>query len=74
MLSFYFIWCLIVASYDRGSKKAIKKTSDHNWNMETMQSEKDQENISSGSDYVDMNSKVEDVKAALGNSRRTMDK
>ena len=42
--------------------------------MERMRSEKDQGNISSGSDYVDMNSKVEDVKSALGNSRKTMDK
>jgi hypothetical protein len=57
-----------------GRKKAIKKTDDHNWDMERMQSEKEQGNISSGSDYVDMNSKVEDVKAALGNSHRRMDK
>ena len=42
--------------------------------MERMQSEKDQGHISSGSEYVDMNSKVEDVKAALGNSRKTRDK
>jgi hypothetical protein len=39
-----------------------------------MQSERDQGELSSGSDYVDMNSKVEDVKAALSISRRTMDK
>ncbi|HEX2169993.1 MAG TPA: hypothetical protein VHF65_06815 [Nitrososphaera sp.] len=54
--------------------KTIKKTGDHNWNIERMQSEKDQGELSSGSDYVDMNSKVEDVKAALSISRRTMDK
>jgi hypothetical protein len=57
-----------------GGKKAIKKTGDPNWDMERMQSEKVQGNISSGSDYVNMNSKIEDVKAALGNSRRTVDK
>jgi hypothetical protein len=32
---------VIVASYDRRRKKAIKKTGDHNWDMERMQSGKD---------------------------------
>jgi hypothetical protein len=48
--------------------------SDRNGDVERIQFGKDQGNISRGSDYVDMNSKVENVKETLDNSRRTMDK
>ena len=73
--SLFILFCAsLLHPMTEGGKKAIEKTGDHNWDMERMQSEKDQGNISSGRDYVDMNSKVEDVKVALGNTRRTMDK
>jgi hypothetical protein len=53
---------------ERG-KKAIKKTGDHNWDMERMQFEKDNGNVSNESDYVNMKTKPDDVQMAMGNNK-----
>jgi hypothetical protein len=52
-----------------GRKKAIKKTGDHNWDMERMQFEKDNANVSSESDYVNMKTKADDVQMAMRNNK-----
>ncbi len=52
-----------------GGKNAIKKTGDHNWDMERMQFQKERGNVSSGSDYINMNSNANDVNEAEGDSR-----
>ena len=52
-----------------GGKNTTKKTGDHNWDMERMQFQKEQGNVSSGTDYINRNSKGNDVKEALGDSR-----
>jgi hypothetical protein len=35
-----------------GGKDAIKKTGDHNWDMERMQFQKERGNVSGENDYV----------------------
>ena len=52
-----------------GGKNPIKKTGDHNWDTERMQFQKEQGNVSRGSDYINMKSKANEVKEALGESR-----
>jgi hypothetical protein len=57
-------------SYERRRKKTIKKTGDDpNWDIKRMQLQKEQATLSSISAYVNVNSKAEDVKKALGSSR-----
>jgi hypothetical protein len=50
-------------------EKTIKKTGDPNWDIKRMQLQKEQATLSSISAYVNVNSKAEDVKKALGSSR-----
>jgi hypothetical protein len=49
-----------------GGKNTIKKKGDHNWDMERMQFQKAQGNVSGGTDYINMNSKGNDINGALG--------
>jgi len=58
-----------VLYHDRSRKNPIKKTADHIWDTERMQFQKEQGNISSGSDYINRNSKANEVKETLGDSR-----
>ena len=49
-----------------GGKKKIRRTGDHNWDMERMQFEKEKGNVSSSNDYVNMQQKADDVATAMG--------
>jgi hypothetical protein len=49
-----------------GGKNAIKKTGDHNWDMERMQFQKEQGNVSSENDYVNRERKTSNVQEAMG--------
>lgn len=50
-------------------KNAIKKTRDHNWDMDRMQFQKEQGNISSQNGYVNMGTKTADVQEAMGSKK-----
>lgn len=50
----------------QGRKKALKQTGDHNWDLEKMQFEKDKGYITREKDYVDKDTKADDVKFAMG--------
>ncbi|MDQ3851275.1 MAG: hypothetical protein M3299_00400 [Thermoproteota archaeon] len=49
-----------------GGKDALKKTGDHNWDMERMQFQKDQGNVSGENDYVNLETKTSRVQEAMG--------
>ena len=49
-------------------KDAIKKTGDHNWDMERMQFQKEQGKVSSENDYVNIKSKADNVHETIGGS------
>jgi hypothetical protein len=49
-----------------GGKNAIKKTGDHNWDMERMQFQKEQGNVSSENDYVNRERKTSNVQESMG--------
>ncbi len=51
-----------------GGKDAIKKRGDHNWDMERMQFEKEQGNVSSASDYVNFETKSASVQDSMGSN------
>jgi hypothetical protein len=52
-----------------GGKDAIKKTGDHNWDMETMQFHKQRGNVSGENDYVNLETKPgSSVREAMGSN------
>ena len=49
-----------------GGKDAIKKTGDHNWDMERMQFQKERGNVSGENDYANLETKAARVQEAIG--------
>jgi len=49
-----------------GGKDAIKKTGDHNWDMERMQFQKERGNVSGENDYVNLETKAGRVQEEMG--------
>ena len=49
-----------------GGKDTVKKRGDHNWDMERMQFEKEQGNVSSANDYVNYETRSASVQDSMG--------
>ena len=52
-----------------GGKDTIKKTGDHNWDMEGMQIEKERGNFSDEKDYVNSKIMAAKVQEAMGTNK-----
>jgi hypothetical protein len=52
-----------------GGIDAIKKTGDHNWDMERMQFQKERGNVSGENDYVNLETKAARVQEAMGSKK-----
>lgn len=55
-----------------GGKDEIKKTRDHNWDMERMQFQKELGNISGENYYVNIETKAGSVQEAMGSKSKAM--
>lgn len=51
-----------------GGKDTVKKRGGHNWDMERMQFEKEQRNVSSANDYVNFETKSASVQDSMGSN------
>jgi|ERR671918_710962 hypothetical protein len=52
-----------------GGSDAIKKTGDHNWDMERMQFQKERGNVSGENDYVNLETTADRVQEAMGSKK-----